>query len=140
MVEGQSYQVELDVRPAQPAPKPVVLVQPPVSEPNPNSWRKTGGFVALGVGALGLGLGTYTGLTALHHKSELDAVCQPTCPSSSASEIDSFRTNRTVSYVSFGVGIAATAAGVVLLTLGQPEREHLAIRALPTGFQIGGRL
>src|SRR6478609_9279048 len=29
IVEGQSYQIELDVRPAQPAPKPVVVVQPP---------------------------------------------------------------------------------------------------------------
>jgi len=29
---------------------------------------------------------------------------------------------------------------VLLLTLGKPEQEHLAIRALPTGLQIGGRL
>jgi len=142
LVEGQSYQVELDARPAQPAPKPVV-VPPAASLPPPeipHSWHKTGGFAALGVGALGLGIGTYTGIVALHHKSDLDAVCTPTCPPSSAPDIDSFRTNRTLSYVSFGVGIAAAATGVVLLTVGKPTQEHVAIRALPTGLQIGGRL
>jgi hypothetical protein len=141
MVESQSYQVELDLRPVQPAPKPVA-VQAELGESSSSnlSWRKTGGYVALGVGALGLGIGTYTGLSALHHKSELDSVCHPNCPTSSADNIDAFRSNRTVSYVSFGVGIAAAATGVVLLTLGKPSQEHLAIRALPAGLQIGGRL
>jgi len=143
MVEGQSYQVELDLRPVQPPPPPVVVVRPPVSESSPassHSWQKTGGYVALGLGALGLGIGTYTGLTALHHKSDLDSVCNPECPASAADDIDAFRSNRTVSYVSFGIGIAAAATGVVLLTVGKPTQEHLAIRALPTGLQIGGRL
>lgn len=141
MVEGESYQVELDLRPVQPPPKPVVVVQPAVSESSSaHSWRKTGGYVALSVGALGIGIGTYTGLRALHHKSELDSVCKPDCPPSSADEIDAFRSNRTVSYVSFGVGIAAAATGIALLTLGKPNEEHVAIRALPTGLQIGGRL
>jgi hypothetical protein len=140
MVEGESYQVELDLRPVQPAPKPVVIAQPPPASPSQHSWRKTGGYVALGVGALGLGIGTYTGILALHHKSELDDVCHPSCPPSSADDIDSFRSNRTISYVTFGVGIAAAVTGVALLTLGKPSEEHLAIRALPTGFQIDGRL
>ncbi|HEY3255384.1 MAG TPA: hypothetical protein VGJ91_15605, partial [Polyangiaceae bacterium] len=140
MVEGESYQVELDVQPVLP-PKPVV-VAPPVTNnsSSSHSWRKTGGYVALGVGALGLGIGTYTGLVALHHKSELDSVCHPSCPPSSAGDIDSFRSNRTISYVSFGVGIAAAATGVVLLTLGKPGQERVAIRALPMGLEIGGRL
>jgi tetratricopeptide (TPR) repeat protein len=137
MVEGQSYQVELDVRPAQPAPKPAVVALPPAPSSSAD-WRKTSGYVALGV--LGLGLGTYTGLVALNHKSELDSVCQPSCPPSSAADIDAFRSNRTISYVSFGVGIVAATAGVVLLTLGKPAEKHLAIRALPTGIEIGGRL
>jgi len=141
IAESQSYQIELDVRPVEP-PKPVVE-QPAVSEPAPqnaHSWRKTGGYAALGVGALGLGIGTYTGIVALHHKSELDSVCKPNCPPSSADDIDSFRSNRTISYVSFGIGIAATATGIALLTIGKPSEEHLAIRALPAGLQIGGQL
>jgi len=142
MVEGASYQVDLDLRPVQPAPIPVVVAPPAAvtASSSPNSWRKTGGYVALGVGALGLGIGTYTGILALHHKSELDDVCHPSCPASSADQIDAFRSNRTISYVSFGVGIAAAATGVALLTLGKPAEQHLAIRALPTGLQIAGRL
>jgi hypothetical protein len=139
MVEGQSYQVELDLRPAEPAPKPIV-VAPPAPASASTDWRKTGGYVALGVGALGLGIGTYTGLVALNRKSELDSVCNPACPPSSAADIDAFRSNRTISYVSFGVGIAAATTGVLLLTLGKPAQEHVAIRALPNGIEIGGRL
>jgi tetratricopeptide (TPR) repeat protein len=138
MVEGQSYQVELDVRPAEPAPKPTV-VQPKATSSSVDA-RKTGGYVALGVGALGLGIGTYTGLLALNHKSDLDSVCRPSCPPSSAEDIDAFRSNRTISYLSFGVGIAAATTGVLLLTLGKPAQEHVAIRALPNGIEIGGRL
>jgi len=140
LVEGESYQVELDLRPVQPPPKPVVVLPVASESSGGHSWRKTGGYVALSVGALGIGIGSYTGLRALHHKSELDSVCKPNCPSSSADDIDAFRSNRTISYVSFGVGIAAAATGVALLTLGKPNEEHLAIRALPTGLQIGGRL
>ena len=145
LVEGESYLIELDVRPVQPAPEPKpkpvsVLPDNGPSTSNAHSWQRTGGFVALGVSALGLGIGTYTGVVALHHKSELDSVCHPACPPSSAADLDAFRSNRTISYVSFGVGIAAAATGVVLLTLGKPSAEHLAIRALPTGLQMGGRL
>ena len=144
LVEGQIYQIELDLRPAEPAPKPVVvLVQPAPAEStrsSGHSWQRTGGYVALGVGALGLGIGTYTGLLALNHKSDLDAVCHPSCPPSSAGDLDAFRSNRTISYVSFGIGIAAATTGVLLLTLGKPAQENVAIRALPTGLVIAGRL
>jgi len=139
IVEGQNYQVELDVRPPPPAPPPV-MAEPPVSGTHTHSWQKTGGYVALGVGALGLGIGTYTGIVALNRKSDLDSVCKPNCPAASADDIDSFRSNRTISYVSFGVGIAAAATGVALLVLGKPNEEHVAIRALPGGLEIGGRL
>lgn len=139
IVEGQSYQIELDVRAVEPPP---IVAEKALSAPVPEAhpWRKTGGFVALGVGALGLGLGTYTGIVALNHKSDLDAVCKPNCPPSSADEIDAFRSNRTISYVSFGVGIAASATGIALLTLGKPTEEHVAIRVVPAGLELGGQL
>jgi hypothetical protein len=144
LVEGESNQVQLSVQPIHAAAKPVAVAPPPAidSAPAPSSQSSlhTLGYVALGVGVVGLGLGTYTGLTALHHKSDLDSVCHPECPASSAGDIDSFRTNRTVSWISYGVGIAAAATGIVLLTIGKPSGEHVAIRALPNGLQIGGQL
>jgi hypothetical protein len=139
VVEGQSYQVELDAQTSHPAPPPVAPAEP---QSHGLSWnsRRTLAYAGLGVGVVGLGLGTYTGLVALHHKSNLDAVCHPSCPSSSANDIDSWRSNRTVSWISYGVGIAAASTGVLLLTLGKPNREHVALHALPNGVQIGGWL
>lgn len=145
LLETESYQVELDVGRAKPVPKPVVLnesrlvVAAPAPEAVPSTVR-TLGYVGIGAGVLGLGIGTYTGLVALHHRSNLDSACDPTCPMSSADDLNGFRTNRTVSWISYSVGVAAGATGVLLLTLGKPAREQVAIRALPTGLQIGGRL
>jgi hypothetical protein len=139
VVEGQSYQIELDAHPAQPStPAPSALAAQGAST-GPIS-HKTLAYVGFGVGGLGLAVGTYTGLVALHHKSNLDSMCHPDCPASSASEIDAWRSNRTASWLSYGVGVAAAGAGVLLLVLGNPNHEHVAIRALPSGVQIGGRL
>ncbi len=140
VLEGQRYQVELDVRPVAPALPAALPEANQDSHGASSSSRRTLAYVALGVGALGLGVGTYTGLVALHHKSDLDSVCHPDCPPSSASEMSSWRSNRTLSWISYGVGIAAAGTGILLLTLGKPEREHVALSALPNGLQIGGQL
>ncbi|HEY5375699.1 MAG TPA: hypothetical protein VIK01_18600 [Polyangiaceae bacterium] len=141
VVEGQSYQVELDAHPAQAVAAPTdAPVAPERQASGSVNSRKALAYVGLGLGVVGLGVGTYTGLVALHHKSNLDSACHAGCPASSASEIDSWRTNRTVSWLSYGVGIAAAGAGVLLLTLGKPNQEHVAVRALPNGILIGGQL
>lgn len=142
LVEAESSTVELDVRGARGAKKPEAIQAPPVVDASASSGasQRTLGYVGLGIGVVGLGLGTYTGLVALHHKSDLDSACHPGCPASSADDIDGFRSNRTVSWISYGVGVAALATGIVLLTIGKPSHEHVAIRALPNGIQIGGRL
>jgi hypothetical protein len=157
--EGKSYNAELDASAKTPAPvAPTPEKQPdlPVAEPPhalpvvtpstdssqapASSSARTLGYVGVGVGAVGLALGTYTGLVALHHKSQLDEVCHPGCPQSSADDLNGFRSNRTVSWLSYGVGIAAGATGVLLLTLGHTDHEHVALRVVPGGVQIGGRL
>jgi hypothetical protein len=155
--EGQSLSLELDatpppVSPAEPAKPaeikpdsaPAVAAQvapnPKKSTTTSSSTTRVLGYVGVGVGAVGLGLGTYTGLVALHHKSELDSVCHPGCPESSAGDLSGFRSNRTISWLSYGVGIAAAGAGVVLLTLGDSKREQVSLRVWPGGLQIGGKL
>ncbi|HTA93127.1 MAG TPA: hypothetical protein VK745_26295 [Polyangiaceae bacterium] len=140
VVEGQSYQVELDAHPARPAAEPSPASLETQSASSNFDSRTTLGYVGLGLGVVGLGVGTYTGLVALHHQSSLDSACHPICPASSASDIDSWRSNRTVSWLSYGVGVAAAGAGVLLLTLGKPNRDQVALRALPNGLQIGGQL
>jgi hypothetical protein len=156
--EAKSYAVELDATAKAAAPvasaaeklpnsglAPTVSPIAPEVPPNTSSApaassMQTLGYVGVGVGVVGLALGTYTGLVALHDKSQLDDVCHPGCPQSSASDLNGFRSNRTISWLSYGVGIAAGATGILLLSLGQSEREHVALRVLPGGVQIGGRL
>ncbi len=153
--EGKSYSVELDLAPndaaraaaselekAPASPNSVAPEAPPnTGSPEPSGMPTVRilGYVGIGVGVVGVGLGTYTGLVALHHKSQLDDVCHPGCPESSADDLSGFRTNRTVSWVGYGVGVAALTTGVLLLTLGPREREHVAVSALPGGVRIGGR-
>jgi hypothetical protein len=153
--ESKSYSVELDVAPsaaevaAAPAPEKAPDTPMPVAPdvpPNTQSPERTSvpttrilGYVGVGVGVVGLGLGTYTGLVALHHKSQLDDACHPGCPQSSADDLHGFRNNRTVSWLSYGLGTAALATGVLLLALGPRDNEHVTLRVLPGGVQMGGR-
>ncbi|HEX3853884.1 MAG TPA: hypothetical protein VHW01_23130 [Polyangiaceae bacterium] len=140
VLEGQSYQVELDAHPAQPPAPPSAASLEARSAWSSFNSQRTLGYVGLGIGVVGLGVGTYTGLVALHYKSKLDSACQSSCPASSASDIDSWRSNRTLSWLSYGVGIAAAGTGVLLLTLGKPNQDQVAVHALPNGIQIGGQL
>lgn len=145
LVESETYQVELHLAAADPAEndassaphRSLEVKAKAKAAPFP---KQTVGYVALGVAAVGFGIGTYSGLVALHHRSELDSACHPGCPARSANDLDAFRSNRTVSWVSYSVGVAAAAAGIVLLTWGSPGHEQLAISAFPSGVQIGGRL
>jgi hypothetical protein len=141
MAEGKSYGVELDAAAGEPAT--AGSASPGASESSAHSSMPTSrllGYVGVGVGVVGLGVGTYAGLVALHHKSRLDDACHPGCPQSSASDLSGFRSNRTVSWLSYGVGLAAATAGVLLLTVGDSRHEHVALRLLPSGVQIGGTL
>lgn len=149
LLEGESYQIDLGLRPPHESQKSRARVEAlalPMRVPVRERTRaarpslRIAGYVGLGIGAVGLGVGTYTGLVALHHKSELDSVCHPDCPRSAADDLSGFRSNRTVSWISYGFGFAAAAAGVALLTFVEPSQAQLAIRVLPGGLQIGGRL
>lgn len=140
LVESQISQIELLVQSADQAARARGTAPESASANAGAASRRTWGYVALGVGALGVGIGTYTGFVAIHQKSALDAACHPGCPASSAHDLASFRSNRTASWLGFSVGLAAAATGALLLTIGQAGHEQIAIRALPTGIQIGGQL
>ena len=95
-------------------------------------------WVFVGAGAAGLGVSAVTGVMALGKKSSLDAECHPGCPSSAAGDIDSFRTNRTVSYVSLGVGVASLGVGGYLLLSGRSESAHVAAAVGPGTVLLAG--
>ena len=112
---------------------PNAVVAPPVVAPVPTtapapapapasteaSAASSGGhgkvpaYVVLGIGVVGLGVGTVFGLGALSTKSTLDSACNANkgCPSSSQSDIDSLGSKATLSTIGFGVGIVGIAVG-----------------------------
>jgi hypothetical protein len=81
-------------------------------------------FAALGVGVVGVAVGSIFGAMAIADKSSLSDNCNgktSACPSSQQSDISGFHSNGTTSDVAFGVGIAGLAAGAVLFFV---SRSH----------------
>ena len=74
-------------------------------------------WVAAGAGTALLATGVVAGVLALGKRSDLDAVCQPGCPPSYKDDISQYRSYRTISYLSVGLGTAALAAGAGYLLL-----------------------
>jgi hypothetical protein len=91
----------------------------------------TGGGVALVVGAV-------SGVVALKHKSELDEVCSPGCPTSMASSLETFRWSRGLSYVSFGLGAVALGSGAYLLLQRSATGTEVRASLLPGGAAVTG--
>jgi len=104
--------------PPLPTAAPVAVPPPPPPPPPPaesSHWQSTLGWsLAIG-GAAFTVAGVVTGAMALSDKSTLDDACKPGCPPSEANTIDQWRTERTLSYVSFGVGAAGLIGGTVLI-------------------------
>jgi hypothetical protein len=95
-----------------PPPPPVMLPMPP---PKPERSTPVLGWVVGGSGLAFTALGAITGVMALNHKSELDAACKPGCPATSAADIRAFRSERTLSYVGFGLGALGLGVGSYLI-------------------------
>jgi hypothetical protein len=102
------------------------------------------GWVSLGVGAAGLGVGVVTGLMATsRHASAEDGCPNGKCPAGSqaADDLDAFRTLRTVSTIGYAVGVVGVAAGVTLLLTApsKPESAHVAPYIGPASAGVAGR-
>jgi hypothetical protein len=135
-------QIALDGPPkAQPADAPEPNAPAPDALPvstNDASQRQLFGWLGVGVGTVGLAAFAASGVMALQKKSDLDAVCRPGCPPSAAQDIDSFRSMRTISYVSLVAGAASLGVGGYLLLSGSPESAHIAVSVGPANASIGG--
>lgn len=105
----------------------------------------TTAYVALGVGGLGLTVGTVAGVLALRKRSDLTAVCHAgACPPSAQPDINAYHSMGLVSGFGFGLGFVAASTGVVLLQVGrvatptQDARQfelHLQVSPARVGFE-----
>jgi hypothetical protein len=89
--------------------------------PTPFPLRPVGiGVAAAGVAVLGIG--TYFGLTAISKWNDSNKQCPGTaCDAEGVSLAHDAKQAAMISDVTFGVGVAAVAAGVVLFVLGAPK-------------------
>jgi len=132
-----------------PAPTtPAAAAPPPNTESTPSggsSGMKIGGYVALGVGVVGVGLGTVFLLKANSKKSDADALCSGPagCPLSKKSEVDAldndYKSAGTLSVVSYAVGGVGLVTGVTLLVLSGNKHSENAAGVTPwIGYQSAG--
>jgi hypothetical protein len=109
--EGGRQNVEISLEPSSQQAAPVTSPGPRASGQRTSALT----IVLLTGGSLGIVAGAVTGIAALNHKSHLDAACTPGCPANMAGDLSAFRRDRTLSYVGFGVGLAAAGAGAYFL-------------------------
>jgi len=105
------------------APAPLVSPAPETHPtapmaPQERGSAKTAGFIVGAVGIAAIGVGSYFGLRTLGKKSDADDLC-PTNRCAGDPRIteldDSARSSALVSTIAFGAGIAALAAGALLV-------------------------
>ncbi|MCA9644638.1 MAG: hypothetical protein H6718_20390 [Polyangiaceae bacterium] len=105
---------------------------PPKAEPKEESTSlaKPLGYVSLGVGIVGVALGSYFGLQARSTRNDLgDACVQDRCPADLKSKYDDGKQQALFSTIGFGVGTAGLVTGVVLLMLAPSETEQGPVQA-----------
>jgi hypothetical protein len=131
------------------APAPVVATAPPAQEAPPpppetsgGSGLRTGAFVAFGVGAVGLGLGTVFALQANGKYTDANDMC-PNFPcqltqadadkrQSLADDGDKAKTISLVGFIAGGLGVAT---GVTLFVLSNGQNKQAAVTVSPVvGF------
>lgn len=112
-----------------PVASPVVKLSSPPSTPDVR-LRRTLGFVALGVGSLGLVTGAVTGILALQIESDLSAVCpNARCRPSTQSSIDTYSALRLTAGSTLLAGAALAATGTLLvLTTPRPASRGGFVR------------
>lgn len=139
--EKEEKSVELALPPAPEGAAPEGAPSDPSAQASTaRSSQKTWAFVALGVGAAGLGVGVTTGLMATSKHQAAEDACpngQCTAGSSGADDAEAFRSLRTVSTIGYVVAVAGVGAGVTLW-LTSPKRTEQARVGAWLGPQSAG--
>jgi len=88
--------------------------------------------ISLGIGLVGVGVGTVFGVRALGTQSDLDASC-PTrrCTPSARGDIDSLQTSSTISTIGFIAGGVGLAGAAILYIVGRPSTESTTAKVRP---------
>jgi hypothetical protein len=98
---------------ATPTPTEPALVE---HTEDPGKRQRLAGYVALGAGVVGLGLGGYFGLKAIDQRSESDDKCpRDVCTDEGLELNEDARRNARLSNISLGIGLVSTVVGAWLV-------------------------
>lgn len=115
VAERESKTVTIDLKPPAAVTKPE---EPVVTSSGPSSLPKILSFGGFGLGLVGIGVGSVTGLMSISQVNDVKKGCpNNVCPTSSQSDIDSAKSLGTISTIAFiagGVGVGAGIIGLVL--------------------------
>jgi hypothetical protein len=129
---------EPEVEAAAPSVEPV---RADTGTPPPPSSQKTWALVAMGVGALGLGVGVTTGVMATSkHQSAEDGCPNGTCPpgSTGADDAESFRSLRAISTIGYVVGVVGVGAGATLWLTAPKRPARVGVWMGPAAAGVRG--
>lgn len=138
LAEASRQAVEITLPPLE-REKPVA---PAPRAPDHAAGRRGPSMLAVGLltgGGVALATGVISGVAALGHKSKLDEQCKPGCPENMSSELDSYRFDRTLSYIGFGVGLAAAGTGTYLLLHQSSSGAQVGAQFFPGGAALKGQ-
>jgi len=127
--ESQTANVELKNKVAM----PVASAAGPAAPPR---GLRTAGFIAIGVGVVGLAAGTFFVVRNNNKRDDADALCGGVvCPRANRDEISSLdndaRTAATIAWVGYAVGAAGIVAGSTLLLLSSRSSKTTGARVAP---------
>jgi len=138
VLRGEDKRVVLTV----PDPPPAL---PPPDRTGPLVWQ-VAGWTSVGVGVVGVVMGTVAGVMVLDQDEELSQQCpNRQCPRSIEADVSTFDTLRTVSTAGFIMGGVGLALGTTLLLLAPPDPlppdASVAVSpwVAPTGVGLRGR-
>lgn len=129
--------------PSTEAAPPASELDAPASGASVSSDTPVLGYVLVGAGALGIGLGAFFGIQALGTQSDAEAACKESsgarrCPSSARDTLDSNQRNAIIADVGIGVGIVAAAVGTFLIFKSKSKETASTELRAAAGPQGGG--
>jgi hypothetical protein len=109
---------------------------PPTTRAHSTSWLTP---VAFGVGGIGVIGAVISGLRAKSAQKELDAACDPGCPEELTDTLEDYELQRTLFYVSAGVGAVGLGAGAYLVLSEDEQGRGVRVGVTTKGVLASGR-
>lgn len=103
------------------------------------------GYVLVGVGAVGVGLGAFFGVQALGSKSDAEKACPEAggarrCPGSAADMLSTNSRDALIADISIGVGLVAAAVGTYFIIKSPSSKDSASAKVRATAGPQGGNL